>query len=69
MDMGVDMNMAIFLLFCFFRMVFRCFGYIETPKQANLILKRNNRSKRLFSDSAKTNFSSSFTYIKTKLVS
>ncbi len=34
--------------FCFglFRLVFGCFGYIETPKQAVLILKRNNRNKR-----------------------
>jgi hypothetical protein len=46
-------------------MVFGCFGYIETPKQAVLILKQNNRNKRLVSDSAETSFS----YIETKQVS
>ncbi len=62
MDMGMDMVIDIFLSF---RMVFGCFGYIETPKQAVSILKRNNRNKRLVSDSAET----SFGYIETKLVS
>jgi hypothetical protein len=66
MDMGMDMDMAIFLCFGLFRMVFGCFGYIETPKQAVSILKRN---KRLVSDSAETSFGSSFGYIETKLVS
>jgi hypothetical protein len=46
-------------------MVFGCFGYIETPKQAVLILKQNNHNKRLVSDSAETSFS----YIETKQVS
>ncbi len=50
-------------------MVFGCFGYIETPKQAVSILKRNNRNKRLVSDIAETSFGSSFGYIETKLVS
>jgi hypothetical protein len=49
-----DMDMVIF--FGFFRMVFGCFGYIETPKQAVLILKQNNRNKHLVSDSAETSF-------------
>ncbi len=42
--MGMDMDMAIFFCFGLFRMVFGCLGYIETPKQAVLILKRNNRN-------------------------
>ncbi len=41
-DVDMDMDMAIFLLF---QMVFGCFGYIETPKQAISILKRNNRKQ------------------------
>ncbi len=45
-------------------MVFECFGYFETPKQAFLILKQNNGNKCLVSDSAKT----SFGYIETKQV-
>jgi hypothetical protein len=67
-DMGVDMDMdmAIFLLF---RFVFGWFGYIETPKQTVSILQRNNRNKRLVSDSVETSFGSSFGYIETKLVS
>jgi hypothetical protein len=63
-DMDMDMDMAIFLLF---RIVFRCFGYIETPKQAVSILKLN-RNKRLVSDSVETIFGSSFGFIETKLV-
>jgi hypothetical protein len=35
-------------------MIFGCFGYIKTPKQAVSILERNNRNKRLVSDSAET---------------
>jgi hypothetical protein len=66
MDMGMDMDMAIFLLF---RMVFGCFGYIETPKQSVSMLKRNNRNKRHVEASAETSFGSSFGYIETKLVS
>jgi hypothetical protein len=54
-----------FFFFGLFRMVFGCFGYIETPKQAVLILKRNTRNKRPISDSNET----SFGYIETKLVS
>jgi hypothetical protein len=41
-------------------MVFGCFGYFETPKQAVSILKRNNQNKRLVSDSDETSFGSSF---------
>ncbi len=57
--------------FCFglFWMVFGWFGYIETPKQAVSILKRNNRNKRLVSYSVETSFGSSFGYIETQLVS
>jgi hypothetical protein len=70
-DIGVDldMDMAIFICFGLFWMVFGYFGYIETPKQAVSILQRNNQVKRLVSDSAETSFGSSFGYIETKLVS
>ncbi len=55
-------------------MDYGCFGYVETPKQetpkqAVPILQRNNRNKRLVSDSAETSFGSNFGYIETKLVS
>jgi hypothetical protein len=52
-------------VFGLFRIAFGCFGYIETPRQAVSILKRNSRNKHLVSDSAET----SFGYIETKLVS
>jgi hypothetical protein len=46
-----------------------CFGCFETPKLPVSILKRNNRNKRLVSDSVKTSFGSSFGCFDTKLVS
>jgi hypothetical protein len=52
-----------------FKIVFGCFGYIETPKQAGSLLKRNNRNKLLVSNSAEISFGSSFGYVGTKLVS
>jgi hypothetical protein len=71
MDMDIDMDMDMDIFFCFvlFRKVFECFCYIETPKQAVSILKRNNRNKRLVSDSAEISCGSSFGYIETKLIS
>jgi hypothetical protein len=47
---------------------FVCFGCFETPKLPVLILKRNNRNKRLVLDSAETSFGSSFSCFDTKLV-
>ncbi len=47
---------------------FLCFGCFETPKLPVSILKRNNRNKRLVSDSAETSFGSSFGCFDTKLV-
>jgi hypothetical protein len=63
MDIGMDMDMAIFILFQFVSNSVWMFGYIETPKQAVSILKRNNRNKRLVSDS----FGFSYGYIETKV--
>jgi hypothetical protein len=60
---------GLFYFVSFFRMVFECFAYIETPKQDVSVFKRNNLNKRLVSDSAETSFGSSFDYIETKLVS
>ncbi len=51
------------------RLVFFCFGCIETPKLPVSILKRNNRNKRLVLDSAETSFGSSFGCFDTKQVS
>jgi hypothetical protein len=58
---------VIILLFRFVSEVFGYLGYIETPKQAVPILKRNNRKKRLVSDSAETNFGFSFDISKQNL--
>jgi hypothetical protein len=52
-----------------FRLVFCLFGCFATPKLPVSILKRNNRNKRLVSDSAETSFGSSFSCFNTKLVS
>ncbi len=59
----IDMVKVIILLFRFVSEVFGYLGYIETPKQAVSILKRNNRNKSLVSDSAETNFGFSFDYV------
>jgi hypothetical protein len=74
MDIGVDldmgMDMDIFLLFRFVQSCLWIFrGYIETLKQSVSILKRNNRNKRLVSDSAETSFGSSFGNLETKPIS
>jgi hypothetical protein len=53
---------------CCFSWSFVCVGCFETPKLPVSILKRNNRNKRLVSDSAETSFSSSFGCFDTKLV-
>jgi hypothetical protein len=43
-DMCVYMDMDMTVCFCFFfRILFGCFGFVETPKQVVSILKRNNR--------------------------
>ncbi len=55
--------------FLLFRLAFCLFGCFETPKLPVSILKRNNRNKRLVSDSAETSFGSSFGYFDMKLVS
>jgi hypothetical protein len=60
MDMGVDMDMAIFFCFGLFRMVLWCFSFIQTSKLSVSILKRNNQNKRLVSDSNETSIGSSF---------
>jgi hypothetical protein len=52
-----------------FWFLFLCFGSIETPKHAVSILIRNNRNKRLVSDSIETSFGSSFGCFESKLVS
>ncbi len=52
-----------------FRLVFCLFWLFRTPKLPVSILKRNNRNKRLVSDSAETSFGSSFGCFDTKLVS
>jgi hypothetical protein len=69
MDMDMDMDMDIFLLLVLVPIGLWVFGYIETPKQAVLILKRNNGNKRLVSDKSETSFGSNFGYIERKLVS
>jgi hypothetical protein len=46
-----------------------CFGSIETSKLFVSVLKRNNRNKRVVSDSAETSFCSSFGSLESKLVS
>ncbi len=52
-----------------FRLSFVCFGCFETPKLPALILKRNNRNKRLVWYSAETSFGSSFGCFDTKVIS
>jgi hypothetical protein len=56
-------------ILCLFRFLFHCFGSIETPKHAVSILNRNNRNKRLVSDSVETSFGSIFGCFESKLVS
>jgi hypothetical protein len=46
-----------------------CFGPIETPKLSVSVQNRNNRNKHFVSDSAETNFGSSFGCFEAKLVS
>ncbi len=62
-------NVDILTILLLFRFSFVCFGCFETPKLPVLILKRNNRNKRLVLDSAETSFGSSFGCFDTKLVS
>jgi hypothetical protein len=61
--------LPILILFRFFRFLFHCFGSIETPKHAVSILNRNNRNKRLVSNSVETSFGSIFGCFESKLVS
>jgi hypothetical protein len=49
-----------YVFFGLFQFLFHCFGSIETPKHAVSILNRNNRNKRLVSDSVETSFGSIF---------
>jgi hypothetical protein len=58
-----------FTFFGLFRLFLLCFGSIETPKLAVSIQNRNNRNKRLVSDSVETSFGSSFGCFESKLVS
>jgi hypothetical protein len=55
--------------FGLFRLFSFCFGSIETPKLPVSIYNRNNRKKRLVSDSVETSFGSSFGCYESKLVS
>jgi hypothetical protein len=57
------------LFFGLFRLSSFCFGSIETPKRPVSILNRNNRNKRLVSDSFETSFGSIFGCFESKLVS
>jgi hypothetical protein len=71
MDMGVgmDMDMAIFLLFRFVLDGLCVFWLYRNTETSCFVIKRNNRNKRLVSDSDETSFGSSFGYIETNLVS
>jgi hypothetical protein len=53
---------------CCFGWSFGCFSCFKTLKLPVSILKRNNRNKRLVSDSAETSFGYSFGCFDTKLV-
>jgi hypothetical protein len=55
--------------FGLFRLFSFCFGSFETPKLPVSIFNRNNRNKRLVSDSFETSFGYSFGCFESKLVS
>jgi hypothetical protein len=61
--------MSFATFFGLFRLFSFCFGSIETTKLPVSILNRNNRNKRLVSDSFETSFGSSFGCFESKLVS
>jgi hypothetical protein len=54
-------------IYCCFSLSFVCFGCFETLKLPVSMFKRNNRNKRLVSDSAETSFGSSFGCFDSKL--
>ncbi len=66
---GEFKRLIFYQICCCFGWSFVCFGCFKTPKLPVSILKRNNRNKRLASESAETRFSSSFGCFDTKLVS
>jgi hypothetical protein len=61
--------LPILFIFWLVSVPFLRFGSIETPKHAVSILNRNNRNKRLVSDSVETSFGSIFGCFESKLVS